>query len=79
MTRPIPAFATLPESRPANTCCAPICLARPGCGWKSGPAAIVVPTKAVQSRGNAHFVFVKTDATGFEARALSTSASPPTE
>jgi cobalt-zinc-cadmium efflux system membrane fusion protein len=34
------------------------------------PAAVVVPTKAVQSRGNIHFVFVETDATGFEARAV---------
>ncbi|HEX4144814.1 MAG TPA: efflux RND transporter periplasmic adaptor subunit [Pirellulales bacterium] len=32
------------------------------------PAAIVVPTIAVQSCGKAHFVFVNTDATGFEAR-----------
>ncbi len=34
------------------------------------PGAIVVPTKAVQSSGNKHFVFVETDATGFEARAV---------
>ena len=34
------------------------------------PAAIVVPTIAVQSCGKSHFVFVNTDATGFEARAV---------
>ncbi|HEY1784892.1 MAG TPA: efflux RND transporter periplasmic adaptor subunit [Pirellulales bacterium] len=34
------------------------------------PAAIVVPTIAVQSCGKNHFVFVNTDATGFEARAV---------
>jgi cobalt-zinc-cadmium efflux system membrane fusion protein len=34
------------------------------------PEAIVVPTKAVQSRGNRYFVFVKTDESGFEARAV---------
>jgi len=34
------------------------------------PAAIVVPTKAVQLCGKKHFVFVSTDATGFEARAV---------
>jgi membrane fusion protein, heavy metal efflux system len=30
--------------------------------------AIVVPTKAVQTSGNKHYVFVETDASGFEAR-----------
>lgn len=39
------------------------------------PAAIVVPTKAVQTAGNKHYVFVETDAAGFEARMVEVGIS----